>query len=359
MGCRQRTNENQRGETWLSATLVLLFFVGTLQAQVKVTRVYPYTSGDKGVIYYLPKTELQITFTILKSTFFPGEFASYADVLLGRKAVEDKTETYEVLDVSIAGKGVPDETQCYSVEFRPQTPASYVSVTHEGLLAGINTEWHPLENAIAELPEEHDKLPEPFLPIEFAEASSRAMRAKVAAETLFLRREEIMALMAGNASNVPTDGETYRFLVSRLQQQVDALEALFYGTTRIESSSETIRLEPPLTETTLSIAQFSPERGFSPRALGSDNYKVVLKYSPTLTVSPEEEEKKDGLVYNIPGEARVKVQLPDGKSFEALVPVTQLGTQVLFNRQINKNKSNPVTILFDPDTGRILNVNGL
>lgn len=353
-----------------SQKLNLTLFVGLLgmllvwlpikaHSQAKITRVYPYSTGEKGVTYFLPKSVVKITFTLEKTSFHRGVFAPYAEVLLGELAPLSDAVSYKVQQVAIESVGIPDTEQRYAVEFRPQTPASFVTLTREGLLAGINTEWNPEPPPTKKQLKKRSALPRPALPVEYAQATSQAMRAKIAAETLFSFREDLMLLLTGKAENAPKDGEAYQETLRFLRDQVSSLEALFYGDSLQEELSREYLLEPSLDESHKTVAYFSPTKGIVD-GLASEEEAIAYHYkvlSVAQPLSPEEEKKRDrrldGIVYNVPGLAEVSIVLPDGVTYKRELPITQLGNRVLLNKEINRNKSDAVMISFNPATGQL------
>lgn len=341
---------------------LIAFFPISLYGQAKITRVYPYSINEKGVTYFLPKSTIEIEITLKKITFKAGDLAPYAEILLGKKALLSPSVHYDVDNVQMTSVGVPDEEQRYVVEFRPQTPSSFVSLTDKGILAGINSSWSPTEKKIKKQPVAEKPLPPPALPNEYALATSKAMRAKIVAETLFTLREDLMLFVSGKAENAPKEGEAYKHSLEILQAQVSALEALFYGQTESQIIQEHFTLYPSREQETQRLAYFSPERGIFGDG-GQSTEVITFQYKPILKqeqLSLEDEEKRnkrlEGVVYNVPGRAEIALIFPSGQVYKKELPITQLGNQVLLNKNINKNKSDAVAITFNPNTGQLLEI---
>ena len=76
---------------------------------------------------------------------------------------------------------------------------------------------------------------------------------------------------------------------------------------------------------------------------------------PIPTIDPKAAEKKkkmEGIIYNIPGKARVTVRSVEKQYFKGELPVTQFGsTEVLVN-DLFKSKVN-TRVIFHPQTGAI------
>lgn len=347
----------------ISALAIVILQATNALAQVSVNRIYPQTLDKKGVIYFLPKTVIELEFTAEKTHFTPGELAPFAGALLGKEATLSSRTSTRIISVQIESKGVADESREYVVEFRPQTPASFVSLTHDGILVGINSEPGAEKEVPKRQQAEERVLPQPALPAEYAMASSPAMRAKIAAEQLFTLREDLLRLMSGKAENAPRDGEAFKMTVENLKGQVEAIEAIFYGTSRKELVSKRLSVAPEEEMRRHPVLNFSEEKGFLP-AKQKGGSPILLDLQATRrepALSPEEEEKVEkrlqGVVYNVPGAALVRIVLPNGEVTEKEVPITQFGGQAVLDKTINRNKSDAVAVYFDPASGRLLQVN--
>ena len=65
-------------------------------AQTDVVRYSATEYQDRGVVYYLPKSQLDIALRVVKTTVTPGEFSDYAPLLLGQKVATELTISYEI-----------------------------------------------------------------------------------------------------------------------------------------------------------------------------------------------------------------------------------------------------------------------
>ena len=204
-------------------------------AQTDVVRYSATEYQDRGVVYYLPKSQLDIALRVVKTTVTPGEFSEYAPLLLGQKVATELAVSYEIESAEVRSLGVPDENYSYLVEFKVAQPYSYVALTKNGILSGINGYSTPLQEEVASPPfAPRQEGVDPLLPREFALATSRAKKAQIAANHLFSLREDLMSLLSGKAEYAPREGEAYTLAVSRLEGQIAAVERLFVGTTARE-----------------------------------------------------------------------------------------------------------------------------
>ncbi len=204
-------------------------------AQTDVVRYSATEYQDRGVVYYLPKSRLDIALRVVKTTVTPGEFSEYAPLLLGQKVATELAVSYEIESAEVRSLGVPDENYSYLVEFKAAQPYSYVALTKNGILSGINGYSTPPQEEVASPPfAPRQEGVDPLLPREFALATSRAKKAQIAANHLFSLREDLMSLLSGKAEYAPREGEAYTLAVSRLERQIAAVERLFVGTTMRE-----------------------------------------------------------------------------------------------------------------------------
>ena len=67
----------------LLSTLLLCGVAAFASAQTSVSDYVP-GAVENGVVYFLPKTALQVDIEIEKKTYKPGEFARYGERYLGR-----------------------------------------------------------------------------------------------------------------------------------------------------------------------------------------------------------------------------------------------------------------------------------
>lgn len=333
-------------------------------AQTDVVRYSATEYQDRGVVYYLPKSRLDIALRVVKTTVTPGEFSEYAPLLLGQKVATELAVSYEIESAEVRSLGVPDENYSYLVEFKAAQPYSYVALTKNGILSGINGYSTPLQEELA-VPQ---VIPtnggvDPLFPREFALATSRAKKAQIAANHLFSLREDLMSLLSGKAEFAPREGDAYTLAVSRLEGQIAAVERLFVGTTVRESLTQHYKVEPEEEINRRTIARFSPVVGLLP-ATSREGEAITLDLKATRRaplLSPEElakqERKLHGIIYNLPGSATARLHKGSRLLAEAELPITQFGTRASLANQIPKSKDKIFSILFDTDTGALLSIN--
>ena len=103
------------------------------------------TTSNGGITYALPRTGVRLQVKVLKETFEPGPYASYAEQLLGVVGAQTRSSVkWSIDNVLIETFSEPDPDQVY----KAMGNASFLlSLTNSGILAGINT-----NNAASEEP---------------------------------------------------------------------------------------------------------------------------------------------------------------------------------------------------------------
>ena len=104
-----------RLERWIALLGLLLFTAPELGAQTKVRRYDATKETDYGVVYRLPRTEIEAVVTVRERTYTPGPLSAYADRYLNKKASDKPRHTFELVSARLYTVGRPDSTQQYLV----------------------------------------------------------------------------------------------------------------------------------------------------------------------------------------------------------------------------------------------------
>ena len=109
--------------------LVVSLLLGSFVAisQTRVEKKVAMKSNGYGVTYALPKTSLIVTAEVTKVTCMAGPYYKYAEKYLGVKDVVTNDHVYyELGKIYLENKGVPDEENTYTIEFKSRTVAPYI-----------------------------------------------------------------------------------------------------------------------------------------------------------------------------------------------------------------------------------------
>ncbi|MEG1838526.1 MAG: DUF4831 family protein [Bacteroidaceae bacterium] len=339
----------------------LLLSVGCF-AQTNVANYQP-GSNQNGVTYFLPKTVVEIEVVATKTTYTPGEFCKYADRYLRLTGISDIADEYwEIGSITAKTTGVPDLESVFTVELKDKTVAPLMGLTKEGIIESINIESEKKSiPAIPLTPAMKSKLnPRDFMTEEILMASSSAKMAELVAKEIYNIRESKNAILRGQADNMPKDGESLKLMMAKMEEQEQAMLSLFTGTKEQETKTFTIPLVPKTDITKEIVFRFSKKLGIVAKddLVGAPIYLSLtdLKTVPLMDVKAKKNKKNpEGIVYNVPGKAKVSIFDSQNIYFDGELLVTQFGNQETLTDNLF-NKKVTTTVRFSPETGGILKI---
>lgn len=324
--------------------------------------ISPYLPGEgEGIVYFLPKTELEVNVTATKVTYTPGDFCRYASRYLRTEGISVKPEVYwEIKRVEVRPAGVPDSTKAYIMKLKDKDVASNIELTPTGIVKAINTTSPRREEAAApelEKPKKHDD-PRRYMTEEMLMAASSAKMAELVAREIYNIRESKNLILRGQADAMPNDGEAMKLVIANLDRQERALTEMFTGTTDREDRLFTFRIEPEDGTDDKVVARFSRLLGIlSPDNLTGEPLYISVSATAPVPPAPADDKKKKpkGVIYNIPGKGKVAVTWQGKTLFSGELPVTQFGytevlTDGLFDKKVNTR------VIFNPETGGIAKI---
>lgn len=328
-------------------------------AQTEVTA--GVTRGkDYGVVYMLPKTEIDVVVKANKVTYTPGEFSKYADRYLRLPNVSaDPKEYWELVSVKAVSTGVPDSEQTYFVKMKDKTVAPLMELTEDGIVKSINMPLTARKAAVTKPATaiQNSINPRDFLTEEILMANSTAKMAELVAKEIYNIRESKNALVRGQADNMPKDGEQLKIMLHNLDEQENAMTQMFSGTLNKEEKIFTIRINPTKEINKEVAFRFSKKLGVVANDdLAGEPVYISIKDLKTPNVPQEDGKKKiDGVAYNVPGKAQVTLLQGKTTLFNEELPVTQFGTTEYLAPTLF-NKKSTIKILFNPNTGGLVKV---
>lgn len=340
-------------------TIGLLF---TLSGAAQEVSTYTPGAMGEGVVYYLPKTEIELQVTVTKVVYTPGEFCQYADRYLRLTGISSKPEEYrEINNIKVSTVGVPDPDNAYVVKLKDKSVASQVELTPEGIIKAINT-TSPVEKIPATKITDTAKKridPRSFMTEEILMAGSTAKMAELVAKEIYNIRESKNSLTRGQADYMPKDGAALKLMLDNLEEQEQAMTQMFSGTTERTEKVVTIRITPEGDVKDKVAFRFSKKLGVLgvEDLAGQPVYISITNREALPAPDPKAKEKKkiDGVIYNIPGKALVTVFTPHKRYFEGELPVTQFGTtEVLVDNLFNKKVN--TRVIFNSSTGGIVKI---
>ena len=328
--------------------------------------VSTYTPGamPEGVVYYLPKTLLEVKVKVTQTNYTPGELCQYADRYLRLQNISSQpTEEWAINSIEVKAIGVRDTAKAYSVKLKEKNLASEVELTPDGIIKAINT-TSPApttspEPKVAPTANAKRLNPRNFMTEEMLLAGSSNKMAELIAKEIYSIRESKNNLNRGQADYMPKDGAAMQIMLNNLEEQERALTEMFSGITTRQEHVFTFHFEPQKEEVIGEVLfRFSKKLG----VLQADNYagepiyiSLAIKERILAPAEPEGAKKKDtveGIIYNIPGKGKVYIEASDKNFFEGEFPITQFGeTEVLVNSLFTKKVN--TRVIFNPITGGI------
>ena len=333
-----------------------------LVAQTKVVKKNAVKANNFGITYSLPKTSLIVEAEVTKVTCKAGPYYQYAEKYLAvQDAIAEDAVYYELGKVRLINRGVPDPDNTYIVEFKPGTVAPYAYLTEDGLLCSINTEYVPAEEKAEKkaVAAKQGAAQNSVLSEELLMAGSTARQAEVAAKQIYRIRESRMDILTGEADNLPPDGEAMKLVIQQLEAQEQTLSHLFTGTTEKTTDLYEVSIIPSDELDKEVIFRFSKQLGIvdADDLGGAPVYMNLIATERAPQLEPKEAEKKEkslkGIIYNVPGKAKVEITMGKRTLYKGEAQITQFGTQEGLAPVMFEDKKAPVKISFYPETGAI------
>jgi hypothetical protein len=214
-------------------------------AQTSVSNYTPGISAE-GVVYYLPKTVINVNVTVEKTTYTPGELCQYAERYLRISNISDKEDVqYAIKEVTITPSAIANTEKPYHIRFATNSVAPLVQLDESGILLAINTE-QAIPATDEQDPATDAKVlnPRSYMTEEMLITGSKAKMAELVAKEIYNIRESKSLMLRGQNDNMPTDGEALRIILDAINEQEQALMQLFTGTTVTELTTQTFQVIP-------------------------------------------------------------------------------------------------------------------
>ena len=346
---------------------------------------------EAAVVYYMPKTELEVRldYEIVEQT--PGVFYQYAKRYLGAEEVITEASTqYNLLQVSSCTEAKADLERAYKVTAQKGLKNQSLTLTEDGRLLGYNIGGYeaiehptnprglsgtPLRREGEEaMRREGERAPHdagvigdpaeareglmPLLEEQFM-AGSVAKMAEGAAKQIYRLRETRLNLLAGDMEHVPADGMAMQLVLDEINKQEQALVELFVGTRVVKHGSHTLRYLPEESVEKEVICRLSQHTGIVDKndLSGEPIYLSVDATKQSLRMSLAEDSKASApsqLYYNLPGNAVIRIEHKEKVMDMNEFPVAQWGVAIPLAAELF-TKTAPV-IHINPQTGNILSI---
>lgn len=323
--------------------------------------------NEYGIVYSLPTTALQIKVTAQKETRKGGPFRQYAKRYLGTtNVVGEDAVSWTITAVEVTPVGVKDDDTKYLMQLKAGA-TTYVGVAADGMLLSINTQPEEPESdtdgaqTTAARSVRNDGGVDDYLQyvdMDFVSAQNSMRQAEMVANSLMDVRDAYLSLTRGTADNTPTDGRQLELMLNSLRQQESALTRAFSGSVSIDeyTAQYTYLPEEDGEEVLFRISDFT---GLT----GAEDYSGVPVYirtevmmEGTLPVDANGEAKKfpkDGVVYAIPGTAKITLQTGGRQIYSREMEFAQFGTVFAVAPSLFTDRKAPSYARFSPVTGAL------
>ena len=344
----------------------LHFSLLTSQAQTVSSFYQPGVTAE-GAVYFLPKTAVNITIQVEKTTYTPGDFCLYAERFLRIKDVSPTPDvSYRITAIRQEAVAVADTAKRYAVKFDPKTSAANVRLSDNGILLGINTndevkDYTLLQNnAHTSHLSTPVSLPNPrqYMNEETLTAGSTAKMAELTAQDIYEIRESRSLLVRGQADNMPKDGEQLRLMLNQLDVQDRALTSLFTGTVIKDTVEQVFTIVPENNINHEILFRFSKKLGLVDKDdLSGVPYYINIENLRTVPLPESVDPKKKlkpvyGIFVNVPGRLRSSVSDSQAVLISNDFPAGQFGNVELLSGALF-NKHYTTHLWLNPISGAI------
>ena len=342
--------------------LTLLFLTLTLSIKSQ-TSVVPFdTNKDylNGIIYSLPKTELNIIVTARHTIEKPGPFYQYAERYLATKdIITINNESWTIENIDIQTTAIADPNRTFQVAIDNKGIANNISFYKENIIAGVNIEFNNaknsdnlinLDNIDKTLSFDYSALNEEALI-----ATSIPKMAEMVARQIYHIRESRTALLTADIDQLP-DGKALKTMLNQLEKEEEELIAFFVGKTISYTVTKTYNITPDDDLKHHVIARISTSEGLTDanNVIGEPIYiNIAGSYYNAPLSDPKQEKAPKGFYYNVPGKATITVECPDFNTQKTL-PIAQFGYTTNLNATLTNNKTAKIT--FNPELGTIISI---
>lgn len=320
--------------------------------------------GESALVYYSPKTSLNLVFSYMTETQERGIYAEFAEDLLGAtEVVKENSKVCTLLDVHVGTKTETDYNRPHKVNAESGIPM-LLTINDKGLLTGYNVAPADKKDA----PKHDNTKPAckskknvystvaPY-PEEVLKAATPQAQAFEVAKQIFHIRETRMYLLSGEVEHAPADGEAMKLVLEELDKQERELTELFVGKTSKKREQKTVRVEP---SNEGQLLFFSEENGFTDGDnIDADTIEVRMSCQPQVLKPIEGKQKKGAelsqIVYNVPGYCVVNIFYKDRNLASRTIPVAQFGADVALPKSWFTGKELP-KIIFSEKTGNVISI---
>ena len=338
----------------------------TTQSQTVSSMYQPGVTAE-GAVYFLPKTAVNITIQVEKTTYTPGDFCLYAERFLRIKDVSPTPDvSYRITAIRQEAVAVADTAKRYAVKFDARTSAANIRLSDNGILLGINTDDEVKDRSLLQNQSHTSHLstpvslpnPRQYRNEETRTAGSTAKMAELTAQDIYEIRESRSLLVRGQADNMPKDGEQLRLMLNQLDVQDRALTSLFTGVLIKDTIEQVFTIVPENNINHEILFRFSQKLGLVDKDdLAGVPYYINIENLRTVPLPESVDPKKklkpvSGIFVNVPGRLRSSVSDSQAVLISNDFPAGQFGNVELLSGALF-NKHYTTHLWLNPISGAI------
>ena len=321
--------------------------------------------NDYSVSYLLPKTVIDVDIELCLTQLKAGPYANYSQKYLGIPAnVTSDSKSWTLVGVSAMVSSIPDRENIYNIQLKSgATP--YIYLDEEGVLLAVNA-TPLLQNGEDEVIAENeltssaldDKSYSYALTEEMLLSGSNIRMAELAAKQIYRIRESRTDLITGE-SDQKFDGEALKLMLQQLDEQESRLTVMFLGTKQTQRKTIRVRFIPEGECDGVVIARVSEKDGL----VASDNLSgepIYISLGDVVRATYPTDSKglpfilpENSVIYNIPGEAKLKLTYQGEDLYNKKVDLTQFGVKFGLAPKLFVDKKLQTYMVLNQTTGAI------
>ena len=340
--------------------LLATFMTIGVSAQTSVLKYNPGVTSD-GVVYYLPKTVLKFAITATRTSFYPGDFHSYAQKFLRLNDVTNSAKTqWKIDDIKYVAISAPDTSKAHVVLLKKGTSAPLCTLNDNGVLLSINAQAKKYEEPKLEEKRSSSSTKlnsRDYLSEEILSAGSELKMAELTAAEIYGLRESRSELTKGEADYMPKDGEQLKLMLAKIDEQENALMQLFKGYQDNETKTWIVYYTPQPGKEQDVLVRFSDQKGVvDSNDLSGEPVYINIKNQNTVSQGTTEVlDKKliNKVVYfNVPSQVAFDLTFNHTNMLHMVLPIAQFGREEFLSEDLF-NKRASCQIWFNPITGNV------
>lgn len=316
----------------------------------------------EGLAYYLPKTVVNVSLLIEKTTFTPGQLALYSDLYFKKPASDEASETYRIVGYSFSTSALPDSSKMFRVPIDKKHTILTVDCDRNGVLKAINAKGTEAEKPVpfSPAPKAAQLNPADYMSQDILSSGNQQKMARMVAQEIYDIRDSRNQLSRGEADFMPKDGEQMKLMLNQLNTQEQALMQLFEGTTMRDTTEATLTYVPEKENLKQVLFRFSKHLGLVDNDdMAGEPYYVVVSDEhvvPTLPAGTADDSKKKSefnVGVSLPGKIKLTITHNSQKQATFETNAAQFGRTEMLSEQLFTKKMTAHVVL-DAVTGTVV-----